>query len=279
MKKLLFTLLLSMSLQGFAQKIPFKTLPSGHIMVTAVIEGTEGNFILDTGAGINLFFTDFASKLPQKPSSYNFLTGFRATGERMDIPLFRSREITFGGHSFRNIPFSTADMKLPGIDGLISLKMFEQQDILIDYTRQEISLTDAAPASYPKSIDIFLSTQQDDTLDIFTWVTLNSTYKIKVLLDSGAGSKSFWLSTRLLSTLNADPKSMQSIEKKSEFNKSVKTTIYKGNIDLISNEYATIKKPDITFVENLIYDGKTGIDWLGKKFVISIKNRKIYILE
>lgn len=279
MKKILSVCLLLLAMQVFSQKIPFKTLPSGHIIVPAKIEGVEGNFILDTGAGINLFFNDFAAKLSQKPFSYNFFTGFRATGERIDIPLFRSKEVIFGGKSFKNTPFSTAEMKLQGIDGLLSLKMFEHQDIVIDYNKQEISFTDAGPETYSRSIDIFLSIQQDDTVDIFTYITLNNQYKIKVLLDSGAGSNSFWLSDKLLPTLNADTKSMQIIEKESEFNKSVKTKIYKGSIDLISNEYATVKKPAVMFVENLIYEGKTSIDWLGKKIVISVKNKKIYILE
>lgn len=279
MKKVIFALLLSLSTQVFSQKIPFKTLPSGHIIVPAKIEGIEGNFILDTGAGINLFFNDFVSKLPEKPSSYNFFTGFRATGERLDIPLFRNKTVNFGEKNFKNIPFSTANMKIQGIDGLISLKMFENQDIIIDYTKQEISYTDAPLKSYSKAIDIFLSTQQDDTVDIFTYIILNNKYKIKVLLDSGAGRDSYWLSDKLLPTLNADTKTMQIIEKESEFNKSVKTKIYKGSIDLISNEYASVKKPNVMFVENLIYEGKTSIEWLGKKIVISIKNKKIYILE
>ncbi|MEG0928891.1 retropepsin-like aspartic protease [Chryseobacterium sp.] len=279
MKKVLFALLLSLAIQVSSQKIPFKTLPSGHMIVPAKIEGVEGNFILDTGAGINLFFNDFVSKLPQKPSSYNFFTGFRATGERLDIPLFKNKEITFGGKSFKSIPFSTAEMKVPGIDGLLSLKMFENQDIVIDYKNQEISFSDAAPKSYSKSIDIFLSTQQDDTVDIFTYITLNNKYKIKVLLDSGAGSNSFWFSDKLISTLSLDPKTMQLIEKESEFNKSVKTKIYKGSIAQISNEFVTLKNQNVMFVENLIYEGKTSINWLGNKIIISVKNKKIYILE
>lgn len=279
MKKILFAFLLSMTTQAFSQNVPFKTLPSGHIIVPAKIEGIEGNFILDTGAGINLFFNDFAAKFSQKPSSYNFFTGFRATGERIDIPLFTSKETILGKNSFKNIPFSTVDMKIPGIDGLISLKTFEKQDLVIDFKAQEISFSDKAPQSYSKSIDIFLSTQQDDTVDIFTYVTLNNKYKIKVLLDSGAGNNSFWFSDKLISTLNLDTKNMQIIEKESEFNKSVKTKIYKGSISQISNEYATLKDQNVMFVENLIYEGKTSINWLGNKIVISIKNKKIYILE
>ncbi|MFC3159949.1 retropepsin-like aspartic protease [Chryseobacterium arachidis] len=262
-----------------AQKTPFTLLPSGHIVVKAKIEGVEGNFIFDTGAGINLYFNDFVAKLPQKPSSYNFFTGFRATGERIDIPLFRNNEINFSGKTFKDVPFSSVDMKIPGIDGLISLKMLENTDVIIDYNKNEISFTDASPKSYSKSIDIFLSTQSDDTVDIFTYAVLNNKYKIKVMLDSGAGNNSFWLSDKLMNTLGIDSKNMQMIEKESEFNKAVKTKIYKGNIESISNNYAKAEKPNVLFVENLIYEGKTSLNWLGKKIVISIKDKKIFILE
>ncbi|WP_313265201.1 hypothetical protein [Sphingobacterium sp.] len=61
----------------FAQSIPLQLLPSGHILVEAEIEGKRGNFIFDTGGGINLFFDDFAKEL-KKNESYNFLTAFRA---------------------------------------------------------------------------------------------------------------------------------------------------------------------------------------------------------
>ncbi|KQT24425.1 hypothetical protein ASG22_10480 [Chryseobacterium sp. Leaf405] len=279
MKNTILTFLLMLSTSIMAQKTPFTLLPSGHIVVKAKIEGIEGNFIFDTGAGINLFFNDFVAKLPQKPTSYNFFTGFRATGERIDIPLFRNNEVSFSNKTFKNVPFSSMDMKLPGIDGLISLKMLENTDVVIDYGKNEISFTDASPKSYSKSIDIFLSTQSDDTVDIFTYAVLNNKYKIKVMLDSGAGNNSFWLSDKLINTLGIDPKTMQVIEKESEFNKAVKTKIYKGSIEALSNDYAKIEKPNVLFVENLIYEGKTSLNWIGKKIVISIKNKKIYILE
>ncbi|HAK28166.1 retropepsin-like domain-containing protein [Sphingobacterium multivorum] len=72
------------------------TITPGHIVVEAEIEGKKGNFIFDTGGGINLFFEDFAKDL-KKNESYNFLTAFRATGEKMTIPIYRSSTIKFNG--------------------------------------------------------------------------------------------------------------------------------------------------------------------------------------
>lgn len=278
MKKLFLILLTILSILISAQKT-FNLLPSGHIVVKAKIEGIEGNFILDTGAGINVFFSDFVEKIPKMANSYNFFTGFRATGERIDVLLYKSNQVSFSGKNFKNVPYSVANLKIPGIDGLISLKMFENDDLMINYDKKEISLVDSNTLSPNKSIDLFLSIQSDDTIDIFTNVTINDKYKVKAMLDSGAGKDSFWFSDKLIKKLSLDTAIMQISEKESEFNKAIKTKIYKGNIETISNNYSTIKNINVLFVENLIYEAKMSIDWIGNKLIISIKNRKIYIID
>ncbi|HLT86257.1 MAG TPA: hypothetical protein VKZ57_01630 [Sphingobacterium sp.] len=63
MKRIFFIIPLIISTQLYAQKIPIDILPSGHIITKATIDGKEGNFIFDTGGGINLFFESFAKDL------------------------------------------------------------------------------------------------------------------------------------------------------------------------------------------------------------------------
>lgn len=262
----------------YAQKIPFQLLPSGHIIVKANIDGKEAVFIFDTGGGINLFFEDFAKDLKQK-STYNSLTAFRATGERMDIPLFQDSEVTFAGKKFQGIPYATFDMKLNGINGLISLQMFKDTDFIIDYDKKEIILTDLNNKDNKKQLDIQLSTLADNSIDIFTYITLNGKYQIQVLLDSGAGNDSFWLNEKIAALLGINKNTLEASEKKSEFNEQVVTKFYKGTINSISNTFAKVTAPKVVFVEGLIYEGKTSINWLGKRIGISLKNKKIYILD
>ncbi len=276
----LITLILAISttIQIHAQKIPFQLLPSGHIVVSATVDGKPGSFIFDTGGGINLFFDDYAKGLNQQ-STYNFLTAFRATGERMDIPLYHQSDVLFAGKKFTGIPFSTFNMKLNGINGLISLQMFKDTDFIIDYDRKEIVLTKLSAKSSKKQYDIQLSALADNSIDIFTYITLNDQHKIQVLLDSGAGNDSFWLNGKLISLLGLEKTELDLSEKKSEFNENVITKFYRGTINSISNDYATVKNPKVVFVDGLIYEGKTSINWLGKRIGISIKNKKIYILD
>lgn len=278
MKKIIFIFALLIANQVFAQTIPFQLLPSGHIIVKATVEGKEGNFIFDTGGGINLFFNDFAKDLKQK-STYNFLTAFRATGERIDAPLFKSEEVTFAGTTFKNIPYSTFDMKLEGINGLISLAMLHDTDFVIDYDKKQLTLGKINASKHKNSFDIQLSSMAGNSVDIFTTIKLNNEYSIQVLLDSGAGDNSFWLSDKYVSLLKIDKSKLELSERKSEFNENVITKFYKGTIGSISNPYASLQEPKVVFVEGLIYEGKTSINWLGKKIGISLKDQKIYILD
>lgn len=273
-----FGLLLFISSTVYAQKTPVQILPSGHLIAKATIDGKEGSFIFDTGGGINLFFNSFAKDLKQK-SSYNFLTAHRATGEKVEVPLFESGEISFAGKKFSKIPYATFDMKLNGIDGLISLQMFAETDFVIDFEKKEIVLMDLAKLKNSKSFDIQLTTHADKSTDISTYIILNGKYKIQVLLDSGAGNDSFWLSGKLIETLGLDKSKLQFVERKSEFDENLKTKFYAGQIESLANPFVTLSQPKVTFVDGLIYEGKTSINWLGKKIGISLKHKKMYILD
>lgn len=260
-----------------AQKTPLNILPSGHLLVQAEVEGKKGNFIFDTGGGINLFLGNFSKNLAPK-ESYNFLTAFRATGEKMTVPLFKSKEVIVNGKQFKDTWYATHDMEIKGIDGLLSLPMFYDTEFIIDYTNKEL-IFPKEKLSGNKVLDIQLSTNADQSLDISTYVLLNNTYRINVLLDSGAGNDSFWLSDRLMGTLGIKKESLQLIEKKSEFDPAIINKFYKGSVDAISNSFVKVDKPNVLFVEGLIYEGKTSINWLGKKLGFNLKEKKIYILD
>lgn len=262
---------------ALAQKSPLNILPSGHLIVQAEVEGKKGNFIFDTGGGVNLFLENFSKNLDQK-DSYNFLTSFRATGEEITVPMFKSKEIIFNGKKFKDTWYATHNMEIKGIDGLISLAMLYDTEFIIDYTNKEI-LFPKEKLSGNKVLDIQLSTNADKSLDISTYVLVNNTFKINILLDSGAGNDSFWLSERLMSTLGVKKEDLQLIEKKSEFNPAITNRFYKGNVTSVSNSFAKVEKPNVFFVEGLIYEGKTSINWLGKKLGFNLKEKKIYILD
>jgi len=276
-KKSVITASLAITSMAFSQKMPISVLPSGHLVVGAEIDGKKGNFIFDTGGGINLFLGNFSKGLEPK-ETYNYLTAFRATGEKMTIPLFKSKEIIFNGKKFKDTWYSTHDMEMKGIDGLISLPMLYDTEFIIDYTTNEL-IFPKEKLNGKKVMDIQLSTNADQSMDITTYVLLNNKYKINVLLDSGAGKDSFWLSERLMNTMDIKKEGLNVVEKKSEFNPDLTTKFYKSDIGSISTPFATVEKPKVFFVDGLIYEGKTSINWLGEKLGFNLKEKKIYILD
>lgn len=283
MKRILILLLLLNGLIARSQTkdiLPFTLTSSGHLVIEATVNGIKGKFIFDTGAGLHLFFKDFAKKLQVK-DSYNIFVAHRATGEAITTPIYYAKDLRIGNQLFENQIYSTFDLTLDGIDGLISLQAFQNTPITIDYKNKTISLGELDIKDKKKYIDIQIANHADKALDIFTYVTLNNKITIQVALDAGAGQNSFWIHSKFMKTLELDSNQFESYAKKSEFDSLKTNRFFIGSIESIktANNTAHIKAPKVSFVEGLIYEGKTSIDWLSKKIAISLPEKKIFILE
>lgn len=156
--------------------------------------------------------------------------------------------------------------------------MLYDTEFIIDYTKKQLIFPKAKLKS-DKIIPIQLTTNADQSLDISTYIYLNDKYRINILLDSGAGDDSFWFSDRFIPILGLDPSKLEITERASEFNPEIKTKYYKGHIASISNSSVKVEHPTVSFVEGLIYEGKTSINWLGKKLGFNLKEKKIYLLD
>lgn len=280
MKKSLFAktilfILLFYSLKISAQ-IPFETTSSGHIIIKAKINNVEGKFILDTGAGLNAIFTKFSKKI-ENEKTHNFFVGHRATGEELNVDLYNAKSLEINSKQFSNQQYTIIDLEFGDIDGLISLQPFRNTPITIDYINKKIFFDKSTKTK--KSIDIQIADYAGKAIDIFTYVELNNSLKIQTLLDSGAGKNSFWLSSKFLTPLSLDKKDFKSVPIKSDFNKE--NNYYIGKLSKLStvNKLSQLEGLDIAFVDGLIYEGKTSIEWLGKILTIDIAKKKIFIEE
>jgi hypothetical protein len=281
MKKstLLFALTIVTSPLLCQNVIPFTRNKAGHILVPATVEGIPGTFIFDTGGGTNLYFTDFAKKF-QRGSTHNFFVGHRSTGEEMRVPVYGPHRFEIGGRKFEKQIYSTYQIEFEDIDGLISLLPFENETVIIDYERSELSIRKLSEKEKKNFIPIQIAKYEGKALDIFTNIRLNDTIVIQVLLDSGAGTKSYWLDRDLAKYLGMSLDSLPHQERKSDFVPDKSTMFYRGKIRRISteNRRVSLDSPTVNFVEGLIYEGKVSIEWLGKKIAISIPDKRIYLL-
>jgi len=268
--------------QPFA--IPVEISPGGHIIIKAEINNVEGNFILDTGAGINVITKKFASKLKNiKPEDGGF-TGFRATGEALNMKLYGAEEIKLGNLVYRNPIITILDADLGNIDGLISLTCFRTRPFTIDFTNKKIYLETKRSLKERmkrgKTVPIQFDNDRGISLDMFTKVRVNDTLTLQISLDSGAGFNVFRFNSEYMKYLNIDTSKAKKYFKPSTFNKNIGNMFYISNLDKISLYSAPsvqTEKVKASFLKGLIYDGITCINWLGKQITIDIPDKEMII--
>ncbi|PZR24068.1 MAG: hypothetical protein DI539_01245 [Flavobacterium psychrophilum] len=273
-------LLLFISLSAFAQiKIPFTLTDGGHTLVKAKINGVEGMFIFDTGAGLNMITKKFADKVGTLQKTDEFYVGHRATGEAIDTDLYLTKTIEMGDFKIDGQMTSVIDIEFP-IDGLISLMPFKDKAITIDYTNKVLVIETKKSVDQltktGKTIPIQIDDEKGKTLGINTYITLGNKLNLQVVLDSGAGFNVFRFSSRYMDELGIDPAKTEKTSRKSEFTGS-ENNYYSTMVSSMTTKDASIKKENFkaTFIDGLIYQGIMCINWLGNKITIDIPNSKI----
>lgn len=274
--------------QSQKNEIPFTLLESGHILVKAKIDGVEGNFIFDTGAGLTVFVKSFFEKLKQVTKEDGGYTGFRATGERLDIDLYKVKNVEFGPVKKAVEEISYLDANLGGIDGILSLKLVESMPFTIDFDKKVLRFESAQTLSYirkkAKSIPVQLEQSRDKSLTIFSYFKVNDTLNLQLSLDSGAGKEIYRLNAKYLKQLGVDVNDtlkVKTFEKKSEFNPDHISHIYVTSISSIAAAAApSVSKKDfrVQFLDGLIYDGIIWINWLGSKITFDL-DKKVLLVQ
>ncbi|ALM49545.1 hypothetical protein AMR72_11915 [Flavobacterium psychrophilum] len=262
-------------------KIPFTVTGAGHIMIKATVNGTEGNFIFDTGAGLNLVTKKFADKV-NLTKTQSFYTGHRATGEALEVDLYDIKSLQLAGFTDNNQQTAVLDIDFP-LDGLISLMPFKNNAITIDYTTKNLIIENGASlkklVKKNNALPIQISEDGERTLSISTKVKLNSKLTLQVGLDSGAGANIFRFNSRYIETLELDKSKLETKYVKSDFNPEHGNNFYRASLTELAtiNNTASVKEIPVTFIEGLIYEGILCTNWLGDKITIDVKGKRILV--
>lgn len=264
--------------------IPFGTTSQGHIIVKAKINGVEGSFILDTGAGMTLItkaFSDQVGKLHHQDGSY---TGFRATGERLVADLYDAQTLALGNFVEHNPVLTIFDVNLGPVDGLISLRSFKEQPFTIDYSSKRIIFETARSIAVLRKsghrIPLQVEDSREKALTIFAYFTVNNSLTLQFSIDSGAGNDVYRLNSEFVKGLGIDTANASKIEIPSEFNPDYKTVIYRANVKSISAKAsAEVCRQDVqaSFIQGLIYDGIVSLNWIGEKISFDLKSREMIV--
>ncbi|MBZ4192213.1 retropepsin-like aspartic protease [Niabella beijingensis] len=266
--------------------IPFEMSPEGHIMVKAKVNGVEGNFIFDTGAGLTLITKTFSEKVGKLHKQDGSYTGFRATGEQLTADLYDANTLALGNFVEQSPVLTIFDVNLGTIDGLISLMSFKEQPFTIDYTNKRIvfetdkSMSVVRKAGHP--IPLQLNDSRGKALSIFAYFIVNDSLTLQFSIDSGAGNNVYRINSKFISALSIDTAKADKIVIPSEFNPEIKTIIYQTGIKSITTKASpAIQCRDIkaSFIDGLIYDGIVSLNWIGKQVTFDLKNREMIVLK
>lgn len=281
----IFISTLTYSQQGITEeiKIPFTITPDGHIIISAEVNGIEGKFVFDTGAGINLLTKEFADKIYDLEKTHHFTTGHRATGEEIQSDIWYSNILEIGDFIIKNEIFAVYEIEFP-LAGLISLTPFIDKPITIDFEKKILSIESnkslkklIAKADFEMPIRITNGSGHD--LGISTKVELNNKLTLNVKLDSGAGFDVYKFNKRYMPILGIDSTKIESEYKKSYFKPKHGNMFYYTNIEKMSNKSNNVSIMDFKtqFVHGLIYEGIMGINWIGKVITIDIPNKRLIV--
>lgn len=263
--------------------LPFILTDNGHTMLKGTINGVEGNFIFDTGAGLNMLTKDFADTINDLEKTDGFYTAYRATGEKLQVDLWRADHFQIGPYKLKEEIFSVYDIDFP-LDGLISLTVFKGIPITIDY-KNEVLVIESDKSMMERIneaeaiIPIQISEERGKTLGISTYVHLDNKLKLQVNLDSGAGFDVFRFSSRYMDPLGIDSSRVEHEFQKSDFKPEEGNDYYYTKIPRMStsNGKIDINNFKATFIDGLIYEGIMGINWLGDKITIDIPNKRLIV--
>ena len=142
-----------MKLKKFLKKqgyltIVLTTLPSGHHLLSAKLNGKKGNFILDTGASTTCIDTAKAEHFKIKSKD----TEHKATGagsNEIDIQISKKNKLKIGDWQIKKIPLVVMDLEHINevlsmfdveVDGIIGADVLHKGKGIIQYEKELLFL-------------------------------------------------------------------------------------------------------------------------------------------
>jgi len=263
--------------------IPFTLSENGYIIIPVTINGIEGKYIFDTGAGINLLFKKSAEKIIDLEKTDHFYTGHRATGEGLEIDLWKTKSLKINKFKVNDETFGVLDIDFP-FDGLISLTMFKNKQITIDFGNKILSIESEKSlekliANKDFEIPLQISNDRDISIDISMKIILDNQLFLNVVLDSGAGFNVYRFNSRYMKNIGIDSTKVKKIYKPSYFKPGGGNNFFITQVSKFSDAGKNVSTNDFRgiFVEGLIYEGIMSVNWIGEKFTIDIPNKRIIV--
>ncbi|MBS1955193.1 MAG: clan AA aspartic protease [Cyanobacteria bacterium SZAS-4] len=252
---------------------------AGHMIVIPVkVNDIETNFVLDTGAGVNVISQTLAEKLACR--SDGKVTGQRMSGQKVTMKLVNLSSLRIGSCRKKNLPMATWKLEdafagapeLAQVDGLVSLEFFKNIPFTIDYAQKMVFIEDNESlkmrVSRGVSIPIQVSSKPNQTsVTMLVWFSNGSHAKVEV--DTGSGAlilDEHYMRELGVNQNSIDVKTVQGVD---ETGYSYVRYFTKLPLDvfLAQNRQFTQIKPNVQF-QKIIYDGLIG-DGFMRNFTVT----------
>lgn len=276
-----------LSFSSIGQDIPMMLTAEGHLLVEVLLnDSIKGNFILDTGAGAVVLSQKMFDRIGSSTKPSGYFTGFRHDGDRIDGITYTVPKISLGNVTKNEMKVGVyPPLDNYGIDGLLSLKFFEETPFTIDFKNQKISiLTRKGVEKLAKSntsLPMKLYMHTDISLDVFIPICLNDSMVIDVEFDTGSGFGSFIINPHFISALTTDETTVTQSTYQAPISgrQLLDQNAVLSSVGVCANESSmSVKDATVIFREGLIYEGLIGselfkqtaitIDIPGKRFII-----------
>lgn len=263
-------------------EIPFKLSPNGYIMIKASVNGIPGNFVFDTGAGMNLLTKDFADKIDNLEKTTHFYTGHRATGEAITSDLYQSEVLKIADFSIEDEQFAVYDIDFP-LDGLISLTPLQQKAFTVNFEENKLVIESEESLRRRKEnikfeMPLEINNDRNVKVSVGTIVQLDS-LELHVGLDSGAGFDVYRFNSRFMEALGIDSTQVESKYIPSSFKPEQGNQYYFAEVSRLSDLKVNAEQIDFraTFIDGLIYEGIMGINWIGEIITFDMPAKRILV--
>lgn len=261
--------------------LPITITDDGFILVRASLgDSVQGNFILDTGAGLTVVGQKILDQLGEAPEEDGIFTGFRHDGDRLDGLLYRIPELSVGEYRTTNVKVGLfPPLDDYGIDGLLSLQFFGDHAFTIDFESSQLIIHEERPDTDVTAIPLVIKQDRNISLDVFIPVCLNGTVEVLALLDTGHG----------YGPAIVHPYFMEHMDSSAEFEESTYTSPFSGkkstdhiadvnSLGVCNGQDASVENTRVIFRSSLIYEGLIGSEFFkGKRVTIDVASGRIFL--
>jgi hypothetical protein len=267
--------------------LPMAMVQNRFLIIEAVVnDSIKANFILDTGAGLEVVSTHFFEQVKNTATPAGIMTGFTSIGGRVDLELYRIPSMRIGDLEKKETiiaPYSNLD-ELTGIAGLVSLKFFENQPFTMDFVSGKLILETPNSletlSQHAESFPLEAESHRDISLDVFLPLVLDERIDILAEFDTGTGIdimiNPYYFAALAIDTLSTDcsKEHFQNPDGSSQY--MYVSTI--SSIGLPDSELIRGNDMKAFFLEDFIYEGLIGWQlFKNNRVTIDYPNRRMLV--